>query len=269
MEYNKVQSRSFAFHVLRHWLAKILLWNETLSICRQNCTANITDRLQKNFDTLLDWFAVNHFSLNTSKMKSMLFCKRRSHFKQDVLTISSGEKSIESVETMKYFWIHLDRHLTFQHHMDIRNVIPESLARYVHTTLIHPLSLYWHFLCDSCSVTLKHKLPVNQSNTLRAITKCPKEYPVQKLHDELQIDYLNVTRKKSTLKIVYRGLNGLGPTNLNKMFTSGIPWRNCMSINDNPILPLCYIQNMGNRTLPYVRANTGIPLIIIINLVSS
>ena len=57
-----------------------------------------------------------------------------------------------------------------------------------------------------------------QNNSLRATKRGNRDYPVQKLHDEIEIDYLCESRKKSSLKIVHRGLRINGPAGLNNLF---------------------------------------------------
>ena len=61
---------------------------------------------------------------------------------------------------------------------------------------------YADFIYDGTTSPNKSKLKIVQNTLLRAIKRCNKEFPVQKLHDELKIDFLNGTGKKSAIKIV-------------------------------------------------------------------
>ena len=207
-------------------------------------------KLQSNFNHLLKWFSANKLSLNVSKTKSMLFCHARSPFRNFSLNIYGNGTPIEAVDTIKYLGLYLDRHLSFTTHIDhiikkvsdrnrllwkMRSFITESLAKYLYTTLIAPLFTYCDFIYDGTSETNKNRLQIIQNASLRAIKRTKLEYPVQRLHDELGIDLLNDTRKKSTLKMVYRGVNDLGPPVLNNMFCSYIPSKNLRSANLNKI----------------------------------
>ena len=141
---------------------------------------------------------------------------------------------------MKYLGLHVDKHLSFHAHTDniakkvsqrnsllwkIQNFISESLAKYLYTTLIAPIFNYCDFIYNGTSRPNKHKLQIMQNASLRAIKITKLEYPVKRLHDELEIDFLEDIRKKSTLKRVYRGVNNLGPSMLNESFTEYIPDR--------------------------------------------
>ena len=63
------------------------------------------------------------------------------------------------------------------------------------------------------------------------------DYPVKRLHEELEIDNLSVIRQKSTLKMVYRGLKNKGPTSLNNMFNFYTHARSLRSENQLLLLP--------------------------------
>ncbi len=182
----------------------------------------------------------------------MLFARKRSHFKNESLSINSGEISIESVTEMKYLGITLDKHLSFETHINkiinnvtqrtcilwkIRSYILESLAQYLYITLIHPLYQYCDFILDGCTATLQNRVKVSQNSALRAVKTCGPDYPTQKLHDDLMIDYLKTSQQKSTLKIVYRGVQDLGPDNLNNLFEIYQPTRSLRSESKNLLLP--------------------------------
>ena len=117
----------------------------------------------------------------------------------------------------------------------LRSFIPESLAKYLYTTLIAPVFTYCDFIYDGTSETNKNKLQIIQNASLRAIKRTRLEYPTKRLHDELNIDYLEVTRKKSTLKVVYRGVNELGPPILNNLFSAYLPNRPLRSEKHNRV----------------------------------
>ena len=76
-----------------------------------------------------------------------------------------------------------------------------------------------------------------QNSSLRAIKCCRYDYPSDRLHDDLQIDYLTDIRKKNAIKIVYRGLYDQGPPALNSLFEFYEPTRSLRSENKLQILP--------------------------------
>ena len=87
---------------------------------------------------------------------------------------------------LKYLCLILDRHLTFEQHINsicqkvnirtkilrqIRNFIPTSLATALYQSLIYPHFTYCYFIIDSVSENLKSKLQCYQNVALRAISK--------------------------------------------------------------------------------------------------
>ncbi len=198
----------------------------------------IQTTLQTNFNTVLDWLAVNKLSLNTDKTKIMLFTSQRSSIRNENLRITSGGMNLEQVENMKYLGVHLDRHLNFNAHVDnickktnqrtrllwkMRNFITKDLDKYLYTTLINPIFTYCDFIYDGTSQRNKDKLQVKQNAALRAITRSPIDTSVHLIYADLQIDKLAIARRKSTLKMVYRGYSKQGPPQLNKMFENYVP----------------------------------------------
>ncbi len=118
----------------------------------------------------------------------------------------------------------------------MRSFISEPLAKYLYTTLIAPNFMYCDFVYDGTTANNKQKLQTIQNASLRAIKRTKLEYPVKRLHDELEIDFLEVSRKKSTLKLVYRGANNIGPAVLNKLFNKYSPTRHLRSEEQNSII---------------------------------
>ena len=172
--------------------------------------------------------------------------------KNDPIEIRIVNETLEKVDTMKYLGVNIDQLLSFDKHIDtvvqksnqrtrllwkMRGYISEDLAKYLYITLIHPLFTYCDFVYDGTYEYNKHKLQVSQNNALRAVKKCNREFPNKYLHDILQIDDLDTCRCKSTLKMVYRGLQNLGPTSLNDMFTYYEPARSLRSENQMLIQP--------------------------------
>ncbi len=226
--------------------------DDTALLVKGKNIMEIQNQLQYDFNQILRWLSANRLSLNAKKTKSMLLCHSRSPLANTTLHINCGETIIEPVRTMKYLGIHLDNHLSFNEHIEntikkvnqrtrimwkVRNFIDLNLATYLYKTLIHPLYTYCDFVYDGCNASNKLKLEISQNAALRAVNKSPYDYPIARLHDDLEIDNLTTSRQKSTLKIVYRALSNTGPERLNNMFTVYEPNRQLRSANEKLILP--------------------------------
>ena len=107
-------------------------------------------------------------------------------------------------DNMKYLGLFVDKHLSFDSHIEyilkkvnqcnrilwkMRAFITEGLAEYLYKTLIQSISGYCDFIYDGSSHAYKAKLQMAQNASLRAIKRRKQEYPMHKLHKELEIDY--------------------------------------------------------------------------------
>ena len=100
----------------------------------------------------------------------------------------------------------------------MQSYIDGRLAKFLYNSLISPIISYCDFVYDGCPVTVKNRLQVAQNNALRPVKKYQRDYPTQQLRNSLEVDDLETARKKSTLKMVYRGVTNQGPPELNSMF---------------------------------------------------
>ena len=192
----------------------------------------------------------------------MLICHQRSPYRNFSLCIHGNNAPIESVNTIKYLGLQIDHHLTFDAHIEyiskkinqrnrmlwkMRSFISEDLAKYLYITLISPVFSYCDFIYDGTSQKNKQKLQVLQNASLRAVKRVRIEYPVQMLHDDLCIDSLSTQRKKTSIKVMYRGIHDQGPPPLNNLFQIYCPSRPLRSANMNMVLPSTTRTKFGER----------------------
>ncbi len=250
-------------------MTPFLFAEDTALLVRDKSLDIINDTLQRDFDLLCKWFTANKLSLNAPKMKSMLLCNKHSYLRNFSLDVAVNSTEIESVDHIKYLGVYIDRHLSFDELVNhiikkwnqrdrllwkIRSCIPESLAKYLYKTLINPLFAYGDFVYDGTSMENEQKLQICQNNFLRAIQKCAYDYSIAKLHDELEIDTLATGRKKSSLKMVHRGLYNTGPEGLNNIFNFYQPKRALRSECQFLTLPTKTKTKFGDQDL-VIRGN--------------
>ena len=175
-------------------------------------------------------------------------CGQRSAFRVLSLNTCGGDEPIEVTDIIKYLALHIGPHLTCNWHIDsvvskvnqqskllwkMRSVIMRPLPKYLYQTLINPIFNYYDFIYDGCLVTNANRLQIAQNSCLRAIKQCKRDHSTGILHDELKIDYLSTSYRKSSLIMVYMGLNNLGPPNMNCLFESYNPPRLLWSEHEN------------------------------------
>ena len=160
--------------------------DDTALLVHGNNAREIEAKLGMDLKGISSWFHRNKLSLNSQKTKSMLFCGNRSTMKHETLSISVNNTPIENVDEMKYLGMTLDRHLSFDKHVNkvcgkvasrtgllwrICGFIDFELAKTIYMSLIYPHFLYGNFLLDGTTMVVKHKLRVAQNNALRAVLK--------------------------------------------------------------------------------------------------
>ena len=98
-------------------------------------------------------------------------------------------------------------------------------------------------------MTEKKKLQVQQNSALRAVCNADYGCSTAKLLSDVGVDSVNVSIKKASCKLVYKGLNNMGPKALNDMFSYHIPTRDLRSINAQlSEVPRCKTQ-FGTKNL--------------------
>ena len=99
----------------------------------------------------------------------------------------------------------------------------------LYVSLIHPHILYCDFVIDGATITEKKKLQTQQNSALRAVCNVDYGYPTAKLFSDVSVDNVSVCMMKTCCKIVYRGLNNMGPPAINDMFEYYTPSRELRS----------------------------------------
>ena len=192
------------------------------------CNLNVALALLKN------WFDKNKLSLNCTKSKVMYFGTHKKLMNLQSLQVKCNEVVLENVEQYKYLGVLLDSNLNFKANTEYiankvikrtgilgraRHFLDQHTCLYLYKQLILPLIDYADFIYDDSAQYNMHLLQILQNNASRRILKADRLTHVLDLHTSLQIDYLNVRRKKHTLIWVYKILNGLAPKRLERLFT--------------------------------------------------
>ena len=104
-----------------------LFADDTALVISDHCLEVIQSKLQNILNILLQWFTTNKLSLNVSKTKWMLICNNRSPFRNFNLYITDNDIPIDSVDTIKYLGLHVNRHRSFDAH--IENIVKKVSQR--------------------------------------------------------------------------------------------------------------------------------------------
>ena len=87
----------------------------TISVCGKNIP-HLYDTMNKELDTLTDWFYANKLSLNVGKSNYMLFTRSLQNTTNGIVLSISGEE-IKITPNFKLLGLYLDENLTWQEHI--------------------------------------------------------------------------------------------------------------------------------------------------------
>ena len=194
----------------------------------------IKNQLNAELANVARWFDANKLSMNISKTKLMHFRHCRNIRNNVELEESIGGETIESVDHFKYLGVTVDKHLSFDVHIDklcgkisscncllkrVRNFESKDLAISLYKSLIDPHFRYSNYIYIGCSLTNMRKLQIAQNNLLRAVACVDNYFSTEALHADLGMEWLDVTVNKSLCIVMYKNVHGLNPV------------RNCAKVN--------------------------------------
>ncbi len=177
--------------------------DDTALVIRGKNPFVIQDQLNVELSNVARWFDANKLAMNVSKTKLMHFRHSRNIRNNIELDVHIGDEIIESVSHFKYLGITVDKHLSFDTHIDklcgkinsrngllkrVRNFVSKDLATRLYRSLIDPHFRYCNYIYSGCSLTNKRKLQIAQNNSLRAIARVDNLYSTKTLHSDLDID---------------------------------------------------------------------------------
>ena len=183
--------------------------SSTLNTFRCNTNVNINNELSK----ISEWLKVNKLSLNTKKTKAMIF-----HMPQKQVTaptLEIDETSIEFVNSFNYLGITIDKHLSWQDHINsIANKISKyigiinKLKKYVFPKTL--LLMYNSFILSSLNYGIlvwgynTNKLSKLHKRADRVICKSKFNAHTDPLFQNLQILKIEDLHKLNVLKFYYK-----------------------------------------------------------------
>ena len=128
------------------------------------------------------------------------------------------------VFSQKCLGIYLDERLSFDVHIEnlckkicsgigvlrrIKPFVPKDCLLKLHKSLIQPYFEYCSPLWDTCDKTLKDNLQTFQNRAARIISAAEYEIRSKDILKNLQLDSLNVRRKKLKCFFLFKVLNGI------------------------------------------------------------
>ena len=225
--------------------------NDTALSVSGNNIVDISMKLNRELENVSKYFAAHKLLINAKKTKAMLFHSTNKYMRDNELLIVNDDVYIEQVDLFKYLGVYVDLTLSFKEHVSyagkkvkqrtgmlwrMRSFINQPLAKQLYLSLILPLFIYCNYVYDGCSKCQSSKLEVLQNNALRPIMNVDCRHSATNLHNVLEIERLDMTRKQAAVCEVHKLLTGQGPQNLRDMFKPREISRTPRSNVNNPLV---------------------------------
>ena len=186
----------------------------------------IAHSLNSDLENITDWLTVNKLQSHPTKTKIMVIGSRYNlDFKVSDLrfNIRINNNVVLPVFSQKCLGIYLDERLAFDVHIEnckkicsgigvlrrIKPFVPKDCLLKLYKSLIQPYFDYCSPLWDTCDKTLKDNLQTLQNRAARIISGAEYDIRSKDILKNLQLDSLNVRRKKLKCVFLYKVLNGI------------------------------------------------------------
>lgn len=161
--------------------------------------------LQNHLNTLETWFKKWRIKANTTKTVHITFTLRR----QSCPTLFFCGSAIPHTDRVRYLGLHIDRRLTWNHHVSIkrklldgrlkqlytllsrRSKLPLRLKVQIYNSLLQPVWTYGGQVYGTAKPSVILKIQRFQSKVLRQITDAPFYVTNKTLHTDLRIPFVN------------------------------------------------------------------------------
>lgn len=187
--------------------------------------------INRDLESLTQWFRANKLSLNVNKTNYMIFTKTTTPTSNYSVTI--GSEKLNAVVETKFLGMIIDNKLTWGSHMEycrkkmtsglyainsLKHILPKKYLKSIYYTLVHPYLNYGILLWGSTFKTHTKKLQILQNKALRAITLSDYNSSADPLFKQLNIPKLQDLFYIQLGKIMYKNTVNSLPPPLSKYF---------------------------------------------------
>ena len=161
--------------------------DSTLSVAFQNQNLHsFVKSLNKELKNVNSWLSANHIAINIIKTKYIIFSLRKKIKLPGRVRIGKG--TIASINSIKFLGVHIDRHLTFNDHINylslkisrsvgllykLNKYLPQSVLLKLYYSLIHPYFNYSMETWFNSNNYSNNKLITLQKKAMRAVCNAP------------------------------------------------------------------------------------------------
>jgi hypothetical protein len=207
---------------------KIALYADDTAIMTRSIRARaLAPRLQQALVNINEYFLKWKIKINAGKTEAIIFSKKLARTDTN---IHFQGKDIEWKNSVKYLGVHLDRKLTFSHHITQaankgraaiaclyplicpKNGVNNDLKKILYTSCVRPIITYASPVWSYASKSNINNLQLVQHKYLRIAYKSKPRVRLRLLHERLQLDSIESTVRKQT-ESFYNSLNTINTNN--------------------------------------------------------
>lgn len=192
--------------------------------------------IQNHIHMIEPWTATWKIKINETKSQHITFTLR----KRDCPTVLVNNTALIHATTVRYLGLHLDRRLTWAHHisktrsrmktrfyqlkrlLDRRSKLRMTHKLTLYKTIIRPIWTYGVQLWGSAKPSHTKRIQAIQNKILRTITQCPFYVTNNTLHNDLHIQFVNDIARTSYTTLKTKFHNHTNPL-IQQMSTDFIP----------------------------------------------
>ena len=197
----------------------------------------LSEVMNKDLTTIVEWLKGNKLSLNVSKTKAMVIStkqKERCLAKtNEELSLVIQEERIDTVLAAKYLVIKVDRNLNWKGHIKAlsstvsraigflkhaKSFLHHATLKTLYTGIIEP---HFRFCCSvwgNCGAIEKNQLQKLQNRAARILTNSRYDADARTLLNILGLKTIHDLIETETNTMAFKALNGLAPEYLSKLF---------------------------------------------------
>ncbi len=239
-------------HVLENSKAIIFAHDTNLFISSSKINL-LFKNINKDLQSLSNWFKANKLSLNISKTVCILFNQRDTKISHHH-TIKIDNHLIELKTYAKFLGVTIDNKLNWHEHINnvkgkinssiyiinrVKNILSKEYLKMLYYSLIHPYLVYGVTLWGGTHLTYLKKLFILQKKAIRIINKTNYLHHTHSLFHDNAILKLADLYNLEVAKYLYRFSKKVLTKPLQKLFTTHSSLHNYNTRNrNNPCIPL-------------------------------
>ena len=191
--------------------------------------SSLQKTINKDLESLAEWFSNNQLLLNVGKCQFMLIGSKAKLRKFKNVHLKIQNTSLQRVTECKYLGAILDESLTWTPQIEnirsktlkifhavkrVRQFLDKGTSLLLYKTLIQPHFDYCSIIWMTGHTSQLNRLQIIQNRCLRMVLGVNSRFNRETLYSSLKVDQLKERREKQSMIFIYKLLHNLAPKSL-------------------------------------------------------